>query len=79
MGHKIWLLGVEKVRGIETPTLDSRDINFELPMPNDGLKNVNNMPFVSQYCLMGHELDEGRVPEGMHAILEELGTIKQEK
>jgi hypothetical protein len=32
-----------------------------------------------QYRSWGRELDEGRVPEGITAILEEMGTIKQEK
>jgi hypothetical protein len=32
-----------------------------------------------QYHSWGRELDEGRVPEGITAMLEELGAIKQEK
>ncbi|KAJ9589791.1 hypothetical protein L9F63_027949, partial [Diploptera punctata] len=32
-----------------------------------------------RYRLWGRELDEGRVPEGIHAMLEELGAVKQEK
>jgi hypothetical protein len=32
-----------------------------------------------QYRSWGRELDEGRVPEGIPAMLEELGAIKQEK
>jgi hypothetical protein len=32
-----------------------------------------------QYQSWGRELDEGRVPEGITAMLEELGAIKQEK
>jgi hypothetical protein len=34
---------------------------------------------VLQYRAWGRELDEGRVPEGITAMLEELGIIKQEK
>lgn len=32
-----------------------------------------------QYHSWGRELDEGRVPEGITAMLEEIGAIKQEK
>jgi hypothetical protein len=35
--------------------------------------------YVLQYWSWGQELDEGRVPEGITAMLEELGAIKQEK
>jgi hypothetical protein len=31
-----------------------------------------------QYRSWGRELDEGRVPEGITAMLEELGAVKQE-
>nr|CAD7439722.1 unnamed protein product [Timema bartmani]CAD7453842.1 unnamed protein product [Timema tahoe] len=34
---------------------------------------------LDKYRSWGKELDEGRVPEGMHALLEEMGAIKQEK
>jgi hypothetical protein len=34
---------------------------------------------VLQYRAWGREMDEGRVPEGIQAMLEELGAIKQEK
>jgi len=34
---------------------------------------------VLQYRSWGRELDEGRVPEGFTAMLEEMGAIKQEK
>jgi hypothetical protein len=34
---------------------------------------------VLQYYSWGIELDEGRVPEGMTGVLEEIGAIKQEK
>ncbi|KAJ9576147.1 hypothetical protein L9F63_006969 [Diploptera punctata] len=34
---------------------------------------------LEKYRLWGRELDEGRVPEGIHAMLEELGAVKQEK
>jgi hypothetical protein len=32
-----------------------------------------------QYQTWGREMDDGRVPEGISAMLEELGAIKQEK
>lgn len=35
--------------------------------------------FMLQYRSWGRELDEGRVPEGITAMLEELGAVKQEK
>lgn len=35
--------------------------------------------FMLQYRSWGRELDEGRVPEGIPAMLEELGAVKQEK
>ncbi|XP_067003086.1 REPTOR-binding partner [Anabrus simplex] len=34
---------------------------------------------LDKYRAWGLELDEGRMPEGIHALLEELGAIKQEK
>ncbi|XP_023711390.1 REPTOR-binding partner [Cryptotermes secundus] len=34
---------------------------------------------LEKYRSWGRELDEGRVPEGIPAMLEELGAVKQEK
>lgn len=34
---------------------------------------------LEKYRSWGRELDEGRVPEGITAMLEELGAVKQEK
>lgn len=34
--------------------------------------------FLFQYRSYAHELDAGRVPEGMQAVLEEVGALKQE-
>lgn len=35
--------------------------------------------FRLQYRQWGQELDAGRVPEGLQAMLEELGSLKREK
>lgn len=32
-----------------------------------------------QYRSWGHELDEGRMPEGFQGLLEEVGAVKLEK
>ncbi|XP_049810821.1 REPTOR-binding partner isoform X2 [Schistocerca nitens] len=34
---------------------------------------------LEKYRLWGKELDEGRMPEGMQVLLEEIGAVKQEK
>ncbi|KAK2584727.1 hypothetical protein KPH14_007060 [Odynerus spinipes] len=34
---------------------------------------------LEMYRQWGHELDRGRIPEGLHTMLEELGTLKREK
>lgn len=38
-----------------------------------------NSYFRLQYRQWGQELDAGRVPEGLQAMLEELGSLKREK
>lgn len=35
--------------------------------------------FSIQYQQWAREIDEGRIPDGMQAILEEMGALKQEK
>lgn len=37
------------------------------------------MCFKFQYQLWATEIDEGRIPEGIQALMEELGALKQEK
>ncbi|KAK7788985.1 hypothetical protein R5R35_008680 [Gryllus longicercus] len=34
---------------------------------------------LDKYKTWGHEIDEGHMPEGIQTLLEEMGTIKQEK
>jgi hypothetical protein len=34
---------------------------------------------VLQYHSWGREIDEGKVPEGITTMLEEMGAVKQEK
>lgn len=34
--------------------------------------------FLFKYQFWAKEIDEGRVPEGIQALMEELGTLKQE-
>ncbi|XP_043492494.1 REPTOR-binding partner isoform X3 [Polistes fuscatus] len=34
---------------------------------------------LEMYRQWGHELDHGRIPEGLHTMLEQFGTLKKEK
>ena len=42
-----------------------------------GVKTISSLHF--QYYKWNLELDQGRMPEGLEAVLQEMGIVKQEE